>query len=346
MFQVKAFVNSALMMALFSFPGLRSWGQDTFSIVAVDPATGQVGSAGATCLDDSDIAGGAIIISDVVPDHGAVHTQSYWVPANQNNAHQQFLSGLSPAELMTWLEENDVQNNPAIRQYGAVDLITGVARSAAFTGDDCMDVHGHITGDGYAIQGNILLDETILPAMESGFLEPAATLAEQLMAALQGANVPGADSRCLKEGVSSRSAFIRVAYPGDDPNNLTLDLNVSITPEGVEPIDALQELFNAWQASGQAGVEPMMTELNVYQDATGEVRFEWQNNRSKERALQIHLTSMTGQKGIFSVANWIVEPGELVMGVIAMKGFAPGTYIANLTSESGSLLGTKKFIFR
>ena len=71
--------------------------QDTFSIVAVDVATGQVGSAGATCLDDTEIAGGALIISDVIPDVGAIHTQSYWVPANQTAAHQQVAdNGLSP----------------------------------------------------------------------------------------------------------------------------------------------------------------------------------------------------------------------------------------------------------
>ena len=344
--ETKAFRNSAMAVALFFFSTGNAWCQDTFSIVAVDVATGQVGSAGATCLDDSDIAGGAIIISDVVPDRGAVHTQSYWIPSNQNNAHQQFVNGLSPAELMVWLEENDAQNNPGIRQYGAADLITGIARSAAFTGNDCMDEHGHITGDGYAIQGNILLDQTILPAMEEGFLEPATSLAEQLMAALQGANVPGADSRCLKEGVSSRSAFIRVAYPGDDPNNLTLDLNVSITPEGVEPIDALQELFNAWQATGGAELHASTTELLVYQSAPGELRFEWTAPHSNQRAAQMHLTSMTGQKGIFSVSNWNNETGSTTSGVIPMRGFAPGTYVANLISTNGTLMGTKKLVLR
>ena len=103
--------------------------QDTFSIVAVDLATGQVGSAGATCLDDNQIAGGAVIISDVIPDIGAIHTQSYWIPANQNAAHDQVVNGLSPEELMAWLEDNDAENNPAVRQYGMADLVTGTARA-------------------------------------------------------------------------------------------------------------------------------------------------------------------------------------------------------------------------
>ena len=54
--------------------------QATFSIVAVDPATGEVGSAGASCIS------GSIIISDVHPGVGVIHTQSYWNAANQNNA--------------------------------------------------------------------------------------------------------------------------------------------------------------------------------------------------------------------------------------------------------------------
>ena len=224
--------------------------QDTFSVVAVDLATGQVGSAGATCLDDTEIAGGAVIISDVIPDVGAIHTQSYWVPANQNAAHDQVAeNGLSPDELMAWLEANDVEGNPAIRQYGMADLVTGTARAAGFTGANCFDWKGHIVGPNYAIQGNILLGEEILTQMEAGFLETEGSLAERLMAAMQGANVAGADTRCLDEGVSSRSAFLRVAYPGDAADGLTLDIVVSITPEGVEPIDVLQAEFDAWNGT-------------------------------------------------------------------------------------------------
>ncbi|RPG81606.1 MAG: DUF1028 domain-containing protein [Crocinitomicaceae bacterium TMED114] len=235
-----------LTVLITAFIGSAS-AQDTFSIVAVDLATGQVGSAGATCLDDNQIAGGAVIISDVIPDVGAIHTQSYWIPANQNAAHDQVVdNGLSPEELMAWLEENDAENNPAVRQYGMADLVSGVARAAAFTGDNCIDFKGHIVGENYAIQGNILLGEEILTQMEAGFLETEGALAEKLMAALQGANVAGADNRCLEEGVSSRSAFLRVAYPGDGAEDLTLDLVVSLTPFGVEPIDVLQAEFNAW----------------------------------------------------------------------------------------------------
>ena len=320
--------------------GSTAVAQDTFSIVAVDVTTGQVGSAGATCLDDDDIAGGAIIISDVLPDHGAIHTQSYWLPANQSNAHEQFESGASPEELMDWLEYNDIQSTPGLRQYGAVDLVTGEARADAFTGADCMDYHGHLVGVDYAIQGNILLDASILESMEQGFTETSGTLAERLMASLQGANVPGADSRCLKEGVSSRSAFIRVAFPGDDPNNLTLDLNVSITPEGVEPITELQEIFNAWNQTFSTEEAMKPSELNVFLDTQGRLTFTYSGSDVPEQLL---LTSMLGQEGTYNISRFWVDQAGL-SGWVDIQGFAVGTYIVRLVSNSGQLLGTRKMM--
>ena len=56
------------------------YSDDTFSIVAVDTMTGQVGSAGASCIQ------GSIIISDIHPGLGAIHTQSYWNAINQDSA--------------------------------------------------------------------------------------------------------------------------------------------------------------------------------------------------------------------------------------------------------------------
>ena len=213
--------------------------QDTFSIVAVNPYTGEVGSAGASCI------AGSIIISDVHPGHGAIHTQSYWNSGNQNLATNYMNLGFSPEQIIDSLVVNDVQNNPGVRQYGVADLING-GRSAAFSGEDCFDYKGHITGTTYAIQGNILLGEEIILQMEENFLNSEGSFAEKLMLALQGANVPGADTRCLQNGTSSLSAFIRMALPGDDPNNLYLDLNINNTNNGVEPINLLQTQFTNW----------------------------------------------------------------------------------------------------
>ena len=211
----------------------------TFSIVAVDLNNGQVGSAGASCI------GGSIIISDIHPGVGAIHTQSYWSGYNQIMASNLMDSGLSPDEIINYLIENDVNNNPTIRQYGIVDIYEG-GRSAAYTGENCMDYKNHILGTNYAIQGNILLNEQILINIENNFNNTIGTLSDKLMAALQGANIPGADSRCLNNDTSSLSAFIRVAEPFDETDNFLLDLNINNTSNSQEPIDLLQDLYNEW----------------------------------------------------------------------------------------------------
>ena len=104
----------------------------------------------------------------------------------------------------------------------------------------------------YAIQGNILLNESILDSMESKFTNTNGPLSHKLMAALQGAKIPGADSRCLDEGISTYSAFIRVAQP-EDLNEYYLDLNMnSVIPYftqnkiWIDPIDTLQTLYDQW----------------------------------------------------------------------------------------------------
>ena len=216
-----------------------SFSYSTFSIVAVDLSNGQVGSAGASCI------GGSIIISDLHPGVGAIHTQSYWSGYNQIIASDLMDLGLSPDEIIQYLIENDVSNNPSIRQYGIVDLYEQ-GRSAAYTGENCMDYKNHIIGENYAIQGNILLNEQVLINMENNFNLTNGTLSDKLMAALQGANISGADSRCLDNETSSLSAFIRVAKPLDDDDSFFLDLNINNTNNNQEPIELLQNLYNQW----------------------------------------------------------------------------------------------------
>lgn len=220
----------------------------TFSIVAIDMETGEIGSAGGSCI------AGSIIISDIHPGIGAIHTQSYYLPANQNLASNLMSQGYTPNQIISNLVLNDIQNNPSIRQYGVISLNNG-GESASYTGENCSDWRGHLNGITYAIQGNILLNESVLDSMESKFINTNGPLSHKLMAALQGAKVPGADSRCLDEGISTYSAFIRVAQP-EDENEYYLDLNInSVIPYftqnniWLEPIDTLQNLYNQWYES-------------------------------------------------------------------------------------------------
>jgi len=241
---------SAIVLLLILFTAC-SWSQHTFSIVAVDTLTGEIGSAGATCGDSIIWPGtpGAYIISDVLPGVGAIHTQAYYLQFNQNNARIRMELGDSPDEIISYLIDNDVQNQAERRQYIVVDYNGAAPRTAGHTGVNTDDYKNHLTGDTYAVAGNILLGPQILDSMAARYLREDGCLSDKLMAAMQGANVVGADTRCFAEGTSSLSAFLRVALPNDDMNDLTLDINVAGTDPGVEPIDVLQEKYDNWKAN-------------------------------------------------------------------------------------------------
>jgi uncharacterized Ntn-hydrolase superfamily protein len=216
--------------------------QDTFSICAIDPLTGEVGSAGASCVND------CTILTDVHPGYGVVHTQASWLSANQVYARSLMNLHLPPQAIIDSLVMHDAQNNPTIRQYGIVDLTNG-GRVAAYTGVNCTNYKNHITGLNYSIQGNILLGPQILDSMQAAFLRTSGTLSAKLMAAMLSAKVVGADSRCASWNTSSKSAFIRVAKPGDTTGTLYLDLKVLNAPFGRDPIDSMQVLYNNWLTS-------------------------------------------------------------------------------------------------
>jgi len=226
--------------------------QHTFSVVAIDTITGQVGGAGATCLSSADCGGcgGAVIINGLVPGKGAMHAQATVCLPNSNlnygiNLMQQ---DMNAEEILADVRVNDQCGSGGVfdRQYGIVTVDASNTLSAdAYTGENALNHAGQRVGVDYAIQGNILLGPEILDSMEARFLRSEGLpLATRLMASLQGANVAGADSRCLNEGVSSRSSFLRVANPDDNLNDLYIDLVVESTPFGVEPIDDLQQLYD------------------------------------------------------------------------------------------------------
>lgn len=240
--------ESRMVLFMLSICCIFSYGQHTFSIVAVDTVSGEVGSAGATCLDETREGVAAVIISDIIPGIGAIHTQSYLNFKNKQNANFQLRQGKNAKEIMNWLENNDAEGRASFRQYGVALLDAPQGnKTAAYTGLNCLKENGHIIGPNYAIQGNILINQSILEKMEEGFLQTEGSLAEKLMGAMLGANIQGADARCFNEGVSSRSAFIRLAKPNDLENDLTLDIQVNATPFAVEPIQIMKERFESFQ---------------------------------------------------------------------------------------------------
>lgn len=275
---MKRFYSTLLLTVAFSL----AMAQDTFSIVALDPATGEIGSAGASCVPGIGEFGGVILLSGILPGRGGLNAQAYICidpHINLDNGMARLQEGLSPQEVLDWLADNDAcaaqDYDPAYRQYGAVAIGEGGTPSAAaFTGQSADDWKGHRTGATYAIQGNILKGPEVLDGMEQAFTNTEGSLAERLMAAMQGANVVGADARCTEAGTSSTSAFLRVFRPGDAPDDPYLELNVAEAPSGIEPIDSLQALFDEWALTGsRGGLSPDAPHFRAYPNpAQGQIR--------------------------------------------------------------------------
>lgn len=240
-------MNRLPLVLLFTFFSVATVSaQDTFSIVAVDTVTGEVGAAGASCVDLFTFTfSGNDFISELLPGVGGINTQATYNTTNQVNARNRMLAGDTPAQIIKWLIENDMNGSPDTRQYGVVRLDNGTAQTAGYTGGDCYDYKNHIAGKTYCIQGNILSGPQVLDSMEARFNREQGDLACKLMAAMQGANMIGADTRCASNGTSSLFAFIKVAKPADPFERPSFILSVKTRSNaGIEPIDSLQALFS------------------------------------------------------------------------------------------------------
>jgi uncharacterized Ntn-hydrolase superfamily protein len=337
-------MKNVLVLLLLIVP-IIGRSQHTFSIVAVDSITGEIGSAGATCGDSIIWPGtpGAYIISDIIPGVGAIHTQALHSSTNQSNARSRMVAGDSPQQIMDWLVANDVSSNPSIRQYGAVDYNGGSPRSAAYTGASCFDYKNHILGSGYAIQGNILLGQEILDSMESQFSRTKGCLSDRLMAAMQGANIVGADTRCFSEGTSSLSAFLRVANPSDQEGNLYLDINVAGTAQGVEPIDELQTRYDKWKGENEndcsavtnLSITPESPRFSIYPNPTDNII---NISITSGQVTRVTITSPLGN--VLLKRDFQRIPRNYVL---SLKGFQKGIYILSLFDRNGQV-GTEKIV--
>jgi len=302
--------------------------QDTFSIVAVDSSTGEVGSAGASCVDLFQTTFNEDgFLGQLIPNIGAINTQAYYITANQTNATNRMNLGETPSEIINWLVANDVQSLPQLRQYGIAAIINGSPQTSAYTGSSTDDYKNHIIGPNYAIQGNILLGQEVLDSMEAKFLNEIGDLACKLMAALQGANIIGADTRCNSNGTSSLFAFIKVAQPSDVFGNPSLNVSVR-TPSssGIEPIDSLQTKFDLLHNCNNTSfieTEDFSDFFSIYPNPT--LDFITIDNKTNQN-YQLFLFDMSGkivcQDSIYKTKNLLIS------------NYKKGTYFMKISSSN------------
>lgn len=307
--------------------------QDTFSIVAMDPLTGEVGSAGASCVDLEAINYPTDdFLGELFPGVGAINSQAWYVPANQANARARMNEGLSPSEIIQWLIDNDVSNQPQLRQYGIVAKVGDEIVTAAHTGTSTDDYKNHITGPNYSIQGNILLGQEVLDGMEEGFINAEGDLACKLMGALQGANMVGADMRCTTNGTSSLFAFVKVAQPSDTFGNPSFLLSVRTgSADGIEPITELQTLFDGDRDCENLGVNDLESNFNFSlfpNPSENLITIESKNYSSEIN--KVELVSILGKTIYTSVFNDKI--------IIDVSSFTEGLYFVKITNKDTSFL--------
>ena len=209
---------------------------NTFSIVARCPNTGMLGVAVSTAVP----AVGALC-PYVQSGVGAVSTQAWVNPYLAINALRLMAAGkAAPKALDAVLSADETRES---RQIGIVDA---AGRSAAFTGGDCTPWCGHILGEGFAIQGNMLVGAATLDAMAESIRGSASfDLAERLMRALEAGQAAGGDKR------GKQSAALRVHHTED---YAWLDLRVD---EHRDPIAELRRVYTVAQAQLLPFIEGM-----------------------------------------------------------------------------------------
>lgn len=161
----------------------------TFSIVARDPATGELGIA---------VESKYFSVGSVVPwaraGVGAVATQSLAKTTYGSEGLRLMEEGKSPREALDALAAADPD-----RERRQVGMIDAKGRTAALTGAGCIAWAGHREGENFCVQGNLLAGEQVLTAMVETFERArkveGSELADWLMAALQAGQDAGGDRR-------------------------------------------------------------------------------------------------------------------------------------------------------
>jgi uncharacterized Ntn-hydrolase superfamily protein len=203
----------------------------TFSIVGYDPETGDLGVA----VQSRFFAVGAVV-PWAKANVGAIASQAYGNTTFGPRGLALLEEGVGVEAVLAELLADDPD-----RQRRQVGIVNAQGGAAAFTGQECMDWAGHVTGEDFTAQGNILVGEETVAAMAKAFRETEDILGERLMRAIEEGQVAGGDSR----GVQSAAILIvREGGGYGGYNDVYCDLRVD---DHEDPIGELRRIFNMWK---------------------------------------------------------------------------------------------------
>ena len=230
----------------------------TFSIVARDPQTGELGAA---------VQSHYFSVGPVVPwveaGVGAVCTQSLVLVDYGPNGLDLMRSGMSAQQALDSLLRADAHNEG--RQVAMVDAKGGVA---AYTGRACIPDAGHHSGAQYSVQANLMANDRIWSAMAKAYESAPGDLAERLLAALDAAQQAGGDIRGRQ---SAAIVVVKARSSGKPWADRLFDLRVEDSPEPLQELRRLVRLrraYNLEDAGDNAIAEKRPAEaLRHYEEA-------------------------------------------------------------------------------
>jgi uncharacterized Ntn-hydrolase superfamily protein len=222
----------------------------TYSIVARDPATGEMGVA----VQSHWFSVGSVV-SWAEAGVGAVATQSIAEKAYGLRLLERMSAGESPREALDALLADD----PAarVRQVAAVDV---QGRVAAHTGEGCIPDAGHLEGEGFSVQANIMASPEVWPAMAGAFEATEGPLSGRLLAALDAAEAAGGDLRGRQS-----AAMLMVPVEGD-PWETVVDVRAEDHADPLGELRRLVDLSAAYDMASEG--DDLMGEGKA--DAAGE----------------------------------------------------------------------------
>jgi len=206
----------------------------TYSIVALDETTGELGVA---------VQSHWFSVGFLVPwakaGVGAVATQSFVKVDYGPDGLQLMESGITAVDALKTLTSKD--EGEAVRQVGMIDIKGNVA---AHTGSRCIKYAGHIVGENYSVQANMMANGTVPKAMAVAFEKTKGDLADRMMAALEAAEAEGGDIR----GKQSAAMVIVSGEPsGVDWKDTKLSLRIEDHPTPLIELKRLIRVHRAYQ---------------------------------------------------------------------------------------------------
>ncbi|MDR3573998.1 MAG: DUF1028 domain-containing protein [Anaerolineaceae bacterium] len=232
----------------------------TFSIVARDPLTGQLGVA----VQSHWFSVGSVV-SWAEAGVGAVATQAMSEISYGPLGLDLMRAGKSSTQALAALLAGD--DGRQLRQVAMVDVHGQVA---VHTGSRCIADAGHIAGEGFSVQANMMLNPSVWPAMAEAYRTAQGDLPERMLAALQAAQTAGGDIRGRQ---SACMLIVKAASSGQPWADSIINLRVEDHPEPILELRRLVKIQRAYQLMNQGderlGVGRVSEALQAYDEAAG-----------------------------------------------------------------------------